>query len=78
MKVKNLSFFSSYYRLNRSSLAQISDLLRLRKESYGNFLSEIALILQMSAEREVVISLQTVYRYNSLQFRRMSHFKSIA
>ena len=46
MKVKNLSFLSSYYRLNRSSLGQISDLLQLRKGSYSNFLSEIALILQ--------------------------------
>ena len=46
MKVKNLNFFSSYYRLNRSSLGQISEFLRLRKGSYSNFLSEIELILQ--------------------------------
>ena len=34
-KVKNLNLFSSYYRLNRLSLGQISELLRLRKESYN-------------------------------------------
>ena len=34
-KVKNLNLFSSYYRLNGLSLGQISELLRLRKESYN-------------------------------------------
>ena len=34
-KVKNLNLFSSYYRLNRLSLGQISELLRLKKESYN-------------------------------------------
>ena len=33
--VKNLNLFSSYYRLNRLSLGQISELLRLRKGSYN-------------------------------------------
>ena len=35
--VKNLSFFSPYYRLHRSSTGQISELLRLRKERYSSF-----------------------------------------
>ena len=35
--VKNLRFFSPYYRLHRSSTGQISELLRLRKERYSSF-----------------------------------------
>ena len=35
--MKNLSFFSPYYRLPRSSTGQISELLRLRKESDSSF-----------------------------------------
>ena len=54
---KKLKLFSSYYRPNRSSFGQISELLRLRKESYMAVLNWCLFVVGLPSFSETYLPL---------------------